>query len=97
MACFSERPGGPAPPAPPAPPPGGGGPPPPPPPPPLKQTRVTEIAPEPPAGDRDHDRIVRMQTALREILHDSALRRTRVGMRVMEARTGRLLFETRGT
>jgi D-alanyl-D-alanine carboxypeptidase/D-alanyl-D-alanine-endopeptidase (penicillin-binding protein 4) len=64
---------------------------------PLKQTRVTEIAPEPPAGDRDHDRIVRMQTALREILHDSALRRTRVGMRVMEARTGRLLFETRGT
>ncbi len=64
---------------------------------PVKQARVTEIAPEPPAGDRDHDRIVRMQTALREILHDSALRRTRVGMQVMEARTGRLFFETRGT
>jgi D-alanyl-D-alanine carboxypeptidase/D-alanyl-D-alanine-endopeptidase (penicillin-binding protein 4) len=64
---------------------------------PVKQARVLEIAPEPPAGDRDHDRIVRMQTALREILHDSALRRTRVGMQVMEARTGRLFFETRGT
>ncbi len=38
-----------------------------------------------------------MQTSLREILHDSALRRTRVGMRVIEARTGRLFFETRGT
>ncbi|HTA18338.1 MAG TPA: D-alanyl-D-alanine carboxypeptidase/D-alanyl-D-alanine-endopeptidase, partial [Polyangia bacterium] len=35
--------------------------------------------------------------ALREILADSALRRTRVGIRVMEARTGRLLFEKRGT
>ncbi|HLK91718.1 MAG TPA: D-alanyl-D-alanine carboxypeptidase/D-alanyl-D-alanine-endopeptidase [Polyangia bacterium] len=64
---------------------------------PVKQVRVTEIAPEPPPSDRDHDRIVRMQTALREILHDSALRRTRVGMQVMEARTGRLFFETRGT
>ncbi|HVV50934.1 MAG TPA: D-alanyl-D-alanine carboxypeptidase/D-alanyl-D-alanine-endopeptidase [Polyangia bacterium] len=64
---------------------------------PVKPARVTEIAPEPPPDDRDHDRIVRMQTALREILHDSALRRTRVGMRVMEARTGRLFFETRGT
>ncbi len=38
-----------------------------------------------------------MQTSLREILHDSVLRRTRVGMRVIEARTGRLFFETRGT
>jgi D-alanyl-D-alanine carboxypeptidase/D-alanyl-D-alanine-endopeptidase (penicillin-binding protein 4) len=64
---------------------------------PVKQARVTETAPEPPPDDRDHDRIVRMQTALREILHDSALRRTRVGMRVIEARTGRLFFDTRGT
>ena len=66
-------------------------------PPPVKQARVPEVAPEPPPDDRDHDRIVRMQTALREILHDSALRRTRVGMRVIEARTGRLFFDTRGT
>jgi D-alanyl-D-alanine carboxypeptidase/D-alanyl-D-alanine-endopeptidase (penicillin-binding protein 4) len=64
---------------------------------PVKQARVTEIAPEPPPDDRDHDRIVRMQTSLREILHDTVLRRTRVGMRVIEARTGRLFFETRGT
>ncbi len=64
---------------------------------PVKQARVADVAPEPPPDDRDHDRIVRMQTALREILHDSALRRTRVGMRVIEARTGRLFFETRGS
>ncbi|HVZ88403.1 MAG TPA: D-alanyl-D-alanine carboxypeptidase/D-alanyl-D-alanine-endopeptidase [Polyangia bacterium] len=62
----------------------------------VKQARVVDIAPEPPPDDRDHDRIVRMQTALREILHESILRRTRVGMRVIEARTGRLFFETRG-
>jgi D-alanyl-D-alanine carboxypeptidase/D-alanyl-D-alanine-endopeptidase (penicillin-binding protein 4) len=65
-------------------------------PPPGRHARVTDVAPEPPAGDRDRDRILRMQGALREILRDSVLRRTRVGMRVMEARTGRLLFETRG-
>ncbi len=61
-----------------------------------KHAHVADVAPEPPADDRDRDRILRMQAALREILHDSALRRTRVGMRVMEARTGRLFFETRG-
>ena len=64
---------------------------------PVKQSRVSETAPEPPPDDRDHDCIVRMQTALREIRDDSALRRTRVGMRVIEARTGRLFFDTRGT
>jgi serine-type D-Ala-D-Ala carboxypeptidase/endopeptidase (penicillin-binding protein 4) len=58
--------------------------------------RVADVAPEPAADDRDRTRILRMQAALREILHDSVLRRTRVGMRVMEARTGRLFFETRG-
>jgi D-alanyl-D-alanine carboxypeptidase/D-alanyl-D-alanine-endopeptidase (penicillin-binding protein 4) len=63
---------------------------------PAKHAHVSDVAPEPPAEDRDRDRILRMQAALREILHDSALRRTRVGMRVMEARTGRLFFETRG-
>jgi D-alanyl-D-alanine carboxypeptidase/D-alanyl-D-alanine-endopeptidase (penicillin-binding protein 4) len=56
-----------------------------------------EIAPLPPEGDADRERTVRMQAALREILAESALRRTRVGIRVMEARTGRLLFEKRGT
>ncbi|HXJ20982.1 MAG TPA: D-alanyl-D-alanine carboxypeptidase/D-alanyl-D-alanine-endopeptidase [Polyangia bacterium] len=62
----------------------------------VKKARGTEVAPEPPAGDRDHDRIVRMQVALREILHESILRRTRVGMRVIEASTGRVFFESRG-
>jgi D-alanyl-D-alanine carboxypeptidase/D-alanyl-D-alanine-endopeptidase (penicillin-binding protein 4) len=65
-------------------------------PPASKKSRTTELAPEPPADDRDHDRILRMQGALREILHESILRRTRVGMRVIEARTGRVFFETRG-
>jgi D-alanyl-D-alanine carboxypeptidase/D-alanyl-D-alanine-endopeptidase (penicillin-binding protein 4) len=62
-----------------------------------KDTTAIEVAPIPPDGDADHDRTVRMQAALREILSESALRRTRVGIRVMEARTGRLLFEKRGT
>src|SRR5258708_30426463 len=55
-----------------------------------------EAAPVPPEGDADRERTVRMQAALREILSESALRRTRVGIRVMEARTGRLIFEKRG-
>jgi D-alanyl-D-alanine carboxypeptidase/D-alanyl-D-alanine-endopeptidase (penicillin-binding protein 4) len=58
---------------------------------------AAETAPVPAEGDADRDRIMRMQTALREILADSALRRTRVGIRVVEARTGRLFFEKRGT
>ena len=41
--------------------------------------RTNEVAPEPPPDDRDHDRIIRMQQSLREILHESVLRRTRVG------------------
>ncbi|HEV3030619.1 MAG TPA: D-alanyl-D-alanine carboxypeptidase/D-alanyl-D-alanine-endopeptidase [Polyangia bacterium] len=51
----------------------------------------------PPEGDADRERTVRVQAALREILAESALRRTHVGIRVMEVRTGRLLFEKRGT
>jgi D-alanyl-D-alanine carboxypeptidase/D-alanyl-D-alanine-endopeptidase (penicillin-binding protein 4) len=62
---------------------------------PERRGRVIDTAPEPPVDDRDRDRIVRMQAALREILHGSVLRRMRVGMRVMEARTGRLLFAQR--
>jgi D-alanyl-D-alanine carboxypeptidase/D-alanyl-D-alanine-endopeptidase (penicillin-binding protein 4) len=58
---------------------------------------VADTAPVPAEGDADRERIVRMQTALREILSDGALRRTRVGIRVVEARTGRLFFEKSGT
>ncbi|MFI5079038.1 MAG: D-alanyl-D-alanine carboxypeptidase/D-alanyl-D-alanine-endopeptidase, partial [Vicinamibacteria bacterium] len=58
-----------------------------------KQQRAPlDNAPEPPAGDRDRDRIVRMQSALREILQSGALRKFRVGMKVVEARTGRLFY-----
>lgn len=63
----------------------------------AKAPPAVETAPVPAEGDADRDRIMRMQTALREILADSALRRTRVGIRVVEARTGRLFFEKRGT
>jgi D-alanyl-D-alanine carboxypeptidase/D-alanyl-D-alanine-endopeptidase (penicillin-binding protein 4) len=52
-------------------------------------------APEPPADDRDRDRIVRMQAALREIIQGGVLGRLRVGMRVVEARTGRLFYSQR--
>jgi D-alanyl-D-alanine carboxypeptidase/D-alanyl-D-alanine-endopeptidase (penicillin-binding protein 4) len=62
-----------------------------------KDAAAIEVAPIPPEGDADRERTVRMQAALREILSESALRRTRVGIRVMEARSGRLLFEKRGT
>jgi serine-type D-Ala-D-Ala carboxypeptidase/endopeptidase (penicillin-binding protein 4) len=54
-----------------------------------------DSAPEPPADDRDRDRIVRMQAALREILRGGVLGRVRVGMKVIEARTGRLFFSNR--
>jgi D-alanyl-D-alanine carboxypeptidase/D-alanyl-D-alanine-endopeptidase (penicillin-binding protein 4) len=63
----------------------------------AKDTTSIEVAPIPPENDADHDRTVRMQAALREILAEGALRRTRVGIRVMEARTGRLIYEKRGT
>ena len=63
----------------------------------TKKDTAIETAPVPAEGDADRERIVRMQAALREILADSALRRTRVAIRVMEARTGRLFFEKRGT
>jgi D-alanyl-D-alanine carboxypeptidase/D-alanyl-D-alanine-endopeptidase (penicillin-binding protein 4) len=55
-----------------------------------------EVTPVPPEGDADRERVVRMQAALREIMNDAALKRTRVGIRVMEARTGRLFFEKGG-
>jgi serine-type D-Ala-D-Ala carboxypeptidase/endopeptidase (penicillin-binding protein 4) len=56
---------------------------------------AAETTPPPPPDDRDRDRIVRMQGALREILHGSVLRRTRVGIRVVDAATGRLFFSER--
>ena len=59
------------------------------------QRAAADNAPEPPAGDRDRDRIVRMQAALRDIIQNGILRRMRVGVRVIEARTGRLFYSQR--
>jgi D-alanyl-D-alanine carboxypeptidase/D-alanyl-D-alanine-endopeptidase (penicillin-binding protein 4) len=65
---------------------------PPPPPPPLRPAD----APPPAPDDKDRDRVVRLQETLHEIAHNPTLRRLRVGMRVMEARTGRLFYNRRG-
>ncbi len=53
-------------------------------------------APFPRDDDANRDRIVRMQAAIRDILHGGVLRRTRVGIRVVDAGTGRLFYSERG-
>jgi D-alanyl-D-alanine carboxypeptidase/D-alanyl-D-alanine-endopeptidase (penicillin-binding protein 4) len=58
--------------------------------------RASDTMPAPPPDDHDHDRITRLQAALRELVHGAVLGRTRVGIRVMDARSGRLFFERRG-
>jgi len=55
----------------------------------------TDNAPEPAPDDRDRDRIVRMQSALRDIVRNGILGRMRVGVKVVEARTGRLFYSQR--
>ncbi|HEY2900201.1 MAG TPA: D-alanyl-D-alanine carboxypeptidase, partial [Polyangia bacterium] len=55
-----------------------------------------EETPVPPEGDQNRERIMRMQEALRDIVRGGTLRRLRVGMRVMDAGSGRLFFEKRG-
>lgn len=57
---------------------------------------TAEEAPVPPEGDRNRERVMRMQEALREILNNASLRRARIGIKVMDAGTGRLFFEKRG-
>ena len=52
--------------------------------------------PRPEPGDRDRDRITRMQDTLTQILHNRTLGRLHVGLRVMAARTGRLFYDRRG-
>jgi len=59
------------------------------------QRAPLDNAPEPPPDDRNRDRIVRLQSALREIIRNSVLGRTRVGVKVVEARTGRLFYSQR--
>jgi PBP4 family serine-type D-alanyl-D-alanine carboxypeptidase len=54
-----------------------------------------EEAPMPAADDRDRDRILRLQTSLRDIVR-AAFGRLKVGLRVVEAHSGRVFFG-RGT
>jgi D-alanyl-D-alanine carboxypeptidase/D-alanyl-D-alanine-endopeptidase (penicillin-binding protein 4) len=51
----------------------------------------SDEAPAPADSDRDRDRILRMQTALRDIVHAS-FGKLKVGLRVIEAHTGRVFF-----
>ena len=51
--------------------------------------------PLPSEGDRDRPRILHVQEMLRDIVHGAILRRFRVGMRVVDARSGRILFGRR--
>ena len=60
-----------------------------------RSARPPRAAPPPADDERDRDRIVRMQEALRDIVHGGVLRRTRVGIRVMDASSGRLFFSQR--
>src|SRR6185503_18168547 len=50
-----------------------------------------EKAPPPAANDRDRDRILRLQTSLRDIVH-AAFGKLKVGLRVVEAHSGRVFF-----
>jgi len=52
--------------------------------------------PRPDPGDRDRDRITRMQDTLTGILHNRTLAHLHVGLHVMAARTGRLFYDRRG-
>ena len=62
----------------------------------LPHTRPGDELPLPPDDDRDRTRILHIQEVLRDIVHGATLNRLRVGMRVVEARSGRLLFGRRG-
>lgn len=55
-----------------------------------------EEAPPPPDGDPDRERVLRLQEALTNIVHGPALGRLRVGMRVVDLGSGRVLFGRRG-
>ncbi len=62
----------------------------------LPRARAGDELPLPPDGDRDRPRILHVQEMLRDIVHGATLNRLHVGMRVVEARSGRLLFGRRG-
>ena len=62
----------------------------------LPRARAGDELPQPADNDRDRPRILHIQEVLRDIVHGATLNRLRVGMRVVEARSGRLLFGRRG-
>jgi D-alanyl-D-alanine carboxypeptidase/D-alanyl-D-alanine-endopeptidase (penicillin-binding protein 4) len=62
----------------------------------LPRARTGDELPPPADNDRDRARILHIQEVLRDIVHGATLNRLRVGMRVVEARSGRLLFGRRG-
>jgi D-alanyl-D-alanine carboxypeptidase/D-alanyl-D-alanine-endopeptidase (penicillin-binding protein 4) len=63
---------------------------------PAEGTRKDEETPTPAPGDPDHERITRLQQALASIVHGPVLGRLRVGIRVIDALTGRVFFRRRG-
>jgi D-alanyl-D-alanine carboxypeptidase/D-alanyl-D-alanine-endopeptidase (penicillin-binding protein 4) len=62
----------------------------------LPRARAGDELPQPADNDRDRPRILHIQEVLRDIVHGATLNRLRVGMRVVDARSGRLLFGRRG-
>lgn len=54
-------------------------------------------APSPAEADPDRDRVLRLQEALHSIVHGPVLGRLRVGVRVMDLDSGRLLFGRGGS
>lgn len=54
-------------------------------------------APKPAADDPERDRVVRLQEALDSIVHGKVFGRLRVGMRVEDLASGRLLYSRRGS
>ena len=61
----------------------------------LPRARAGDELPQPADNDRDRPRILHIQEVLRDIVHGATLNRLRVGMRVVDARSGRLLFGRR--
>src|SRR5262245_46645438 len=61
------------------------------------KAKVEEGTPPPADGDPDRERVLRLQETLSNIVHGPVLGRLRVGMRVVDLSSGRLLFGRRGT
>lgn len=61
---------------------------------PVPKAREVE-SPPPDAADPDRDRVMRLQQALTSIAHGPVLGRLRVGMRVLDSRSGRTFFRRR--